>query len=139
MKVPPLIRLAKELITWKRVLFNRFTLLIVVVAIATISGSIYVNSNDEGRVTGSVVTESGTPVTDANVTLRKIPLQGVPNETSTKTTTDGKFEFRGQTKLLEYVIQVKINGTVIASEHHHLYYQGQNQHLVVEIDTKRTQ
>ncbi|GAA0238096.1 carboxypeptidase-like regulatory domain-containing protein [Haladaptatus pallidirubidus] len=134
MKIPPLVRLAMELITWKRLLFNRFTLLAVVICIATVTGAAYVDENDDGTVAGSVVTESGDPVANANVTLRQIPLQGVPKVASTTTNADGEFEFRDRTKLLEYIIQVKIDGTVVASEHHHLYFRGQNQQLVVEID-----
>lgn len=139
MRLPPLIQLAANLFTWKRLLFNRFTLLAVMLVVAALAGTVYVDQNDDGRVTGEVVTESGNPIPGANVTLRQIPLQGVPQTMSTTTNGDGKFEFHDRTELLEYVIRVEIDGTLIASEHHHLYFKGQNQRLVIEIEEEVTE
>ncbi|MFC6825222.1 carboxypeptidase-like regulatory domain-containing protein [Halopelagius fulvigenes] len=133
MKQPPLLKLITEMITWRRLLFNRFTILAAVIVIASIGAVAYVDTNDDGHVQGRVVDSNGNPVQNATVTLREIPLEGVVKSSTTKTDAEGRFEFVDKTNLLEYRIKISVDGEVVASEHHHLYFKGENQELEIQI------
>ena len=134
MKLPPLLRLATELLTVRELLLNRFTVVIAIVVVASVSGVAYVDENDDGVVQGQVVTEAGEPVADVEVVLRKIPLQGVVKVETTTTDAQGRFEFTDQGDLLEYNILVNVNNETVHRERHHLYFKGQNQNLEVVVD-----
>lgn len=134
MRVPPLIRLVMELFTWRRLLFNRFTIMTVVIVVASVGVSAYVGANDDGHVQGQVVTSDGESVSNANVTLRDIPLQGVVKTSTTTTNSNGEFEFTEKNQLLEYRIIVSVDGEQVANKHYHLYFKGQNQNIQIVIN-----
>jgi 5-hydroxyisourate hydrolase-like protein (transthyretin family) len=134
MRLPPLVRLAADMVSWRQLLLNRFTLVIVLILLTSGSVVAYVGANDGGVLEGHVVDSDGDPVSNATVTLRKIPLQGVVKTETTTTNADGEFIFGNQTRLLEYQLRVSVNGTEVATRHGNLYFRGQNKRIVVEID-----
>jgi hypothetical protein len=134
MRVPPLVRLLGEIVTLRKLLFNRFTLLVIVILLASTGVTGFVAANDDGVVEGRVVDHGGEPVEGARVVLRDIPLQGVVKTTSTTTGPDGRFEFANQSKLLEYQLVVELNGTEVLSEHNHLLFRGQHQSVELRLN-----
>lgn len=138
MKLPPLLKLAQEMFTWKELLVNRFTVLIAIILITTGGVVAYVGQNDGGHLSGKVVTESGEPVADATVELHAIPLQGVVATNSTNTTSEGTFEFTGMESLLEYRLIVRVNGTTVHKDRYHLMFRGQNREHTIVIDSQST-
>lgn len=134
MKLPPLLKLVAQTVSVRRLVINRFTILIAVVLIASIALQGYVAVNNDGYVTGQVVDEDGNPVANATVTLSPQTVAGVPDPQSTTTDENGEFEFQDQS-LLEFTIQAQHEELGESkTDQYHLYFQGQNTEvdLVVE-------
>lgn len=135
MRLPPLLRLAMDLFTWRRFVFNRFVLIAVAVLVASGGVAAYVGANDGGVVEGQVVDADGDPMTNVTVTLSDIPLNGVVDTQRTRTDANGEFVFRNQTQLLEYRLQATTDEGTIASESGYNYFRGQNVSVVLEADS----
>lgn len=126
MTLPPLLKLTAETVSVRRLLVNRFTVLIAIVLVASIAVQGYVAVNDDGHVTGQVVDGSGDPVTNATVTLSPQTIAGVPTSESTTTDENGEFAFRDES-LLEFTIQAHHEEHGESETHRrHLYFRGQN-------------
>lgn len=134
MKFPPLIQLALEVTTWRRLLFNRFTMIAIMVLVASSSVGAYVGQNNDGHIHGKVVSQDGEPVVGATVELRNIPLQGVVKTDATETNENGEFEFTDKTQLLEYRLAVIVDGEPVFVERNHLYFKGQNTYHDITVD-----
>jgi len=134
MNAPPLLKLIAETVSVRRLLINRFTILVAVVLVASVAAQGYVAANDDGRITGQVVDESGDPVPNANVTLSPQTVAGVPDPQTTTTDENGEFEFQDGS-LLEFTIKAE-HGEIGASEtqRHHLYFQGQNKEVTLVLE-----
>lgn len=134
MKLPPLLKLARETISFRRLLINRFTILIAVVLVASVAVQGYVAANNDGYVTGQVVDADGDPVANATVTLSPQTVAGVPDPQSTTTDENGEFEFQDDS-LLEYTIKAQ-HPELGESEtqRHHLYFEGQNTEVTLVIE-----
>lgn len=132
-KLPPLLLLLVETVSLRDLLINRLTIIVAVLLLASAGATAYVSANDDGEFTGRVVTESGEPVENVTVTLREIPLQGVVDRENTRTNADGEFRFTDQTQLLEYRVDVRVDGEIVAFERNHLFFRGQNRHVVIVV------
>lgn len=71
---------------------NRFTLTFGTIALIVLVQNIYVALNNDGRVTGTVLDESGQPVASASVVLARRTVTSV--ETVAQTRTDGQGRYR---------------------------------------------
>lgn len=132
MKLPPLLQLVVEVVTLRRLVVNRFTIILLVLGLASLAGTLYIDANDDGDISGQVVTESGDPVANVTITLKQVPLGGGVVKTM-RTTTDksGAFTFSNQTRVLEFQIVVTKDGKKLASERYHLFYYGQNKQIKI--------
>lgn len=134
MKVPPLLKLARETVSLRGLLFNRFTILVVVLLVAAVAWQGYVAANSDGNVTGTVVDADGDPVTNATVTLSPQTVASVPSPQSTTTDENGEFAFRDNTHL-EFTLQAT-HGDLGESdtERYHLYFEGQSKDVTLVIE-----
>jgi len=138
MKVPPTVRqlalLISESVGWRALLLNRFTvvLLLLVASFAGLSG--YTETNDDGHFYGRVVDDTGEPVADARVVVRRVQLKTSEVQYSTTTDKDGYYEFENKTRILEYRITASKEGVGLVREHVHLYFRGQNNRVDLVIN-----
>ena len=126
MKVPPLLKLIGEVVSVRQLLLNRITIILVVVLIGTFAVQGFVGANNDGYVTGQVVTSDGEPVAGAEVTMTPRTLAGTPSPVRTVTDEDGTFEFHDPS-LIEFTIEAEHEeyGTSVTTRHH-LHFEGQN-------------
>jgi hypothetical protein len=83
--------LLRESLSLRRVLVNRFTVVLAIILLATTGANGFMDNNDGDRLTGTVVSEDGTPVENATVTVRAV---GIENQiASTEVVTDGSGQF----------------------------------------------
>lgn len=127
--------LVREVVTLRKLLLNRFTL--VLVCALLISGGIvmYVEANNDGRITGTVVGPDGKPVPDAEVTMREITAESVGSEQTVRTDENGQFIFRKQTNVLEFDIYAEKEGVGRSEERRvHLHFRGENTDLTLKLE-----
>jgi hypothetical protein len=87
---------------------------------------IHVRLNDDGLVTGVVLTPEGDPVQGATVQLREQTLNLVKEPRSVKTDEQGRFEFT-DIDIIEFVVSAKLEGVgASARQRYHLYFKRQN-------------
>lgn len=123
-----------ESLTLRRLLFNRFTVVIVAALLLTGSVQAYADMNNEGHVTGRVVDEDGDPVPGATVYIQRVNVRNQLGRINTTTDENGYFEFTNQTRLLEYRIEAVKEGVGSSGvTRHHLYFRGQNTNLTIVI------
>jgi hypothetical protein len=101
-------------------------LFIVVLVLILVIWLIHVRLNDDGIITGVVLTESGDPVPGAFVQIREQTLNLVKEPRTVQTDQQGRFEFT-DIEMIDFVVSAKLEG-VGASERkrYHLYFMGQN-------------
>jgi len=143
MNVPPTLRqlavLVGETVSLLWLVFNRFVLIVVVVAVLTVGATGYMNANDEGTLRGVVVDADGEPVADANVTLQSQTFEGVPDVKRTETDADGEFTFESYRARGEVALQFRLSAEKAGvgesgSCHRHVYYPDQSVRLTVPLD-----
>lgn len=92
--VEPLVQiwlLLRESFSLRRILVNRFTVVLAVILLATTGANAFMDNNDGDRLTGTIVSEDGTPVENATVTVRVV---GIENQiASHEVVTDGSGQF----------------------------------------------
>lgn len=128
-----------ESLTLRRLLVNRFMLVIVCVALITGSVGAYAGANDDGHISGRVVDTDGDPVANATVYLQRVNIRNQLGRVNTTTDENGYFEFTGQTKTLEFRMHAVKDGLGSSkTTRHHLYFRGQNTQItiVIEADTE---
>lgn len=126
--------LVREVVSIRQLLLNRFTL--VLLCLILIVGGVqgYVNTNNDGRISGTVVDADGDPVPNANVTMQEITAESVGSEQTVQTDENGQFVFRDQTDILEFRIVASKPELGTSSERRvHLYFRGQNTQLTLQI------
>lgn len=134
MNVPPLLLLAKEVVSVRRLLVNRITITLVVVLVVAVALQGYVAANNDGHVTGQVVDADGDPVADATVTLTPDTIGGVPDRSTTTTDDDGRFAF-SDPSLIEFTVEAEHESLGESeTDRHHLYFRGQNVEVTLVID-----
>jgi hypothetical protein len=80
---------------WKRLLFNRFVMVPMVLAAIAVSWNLYARTHDDGIVMGEVVDAAGKPVEGASVTLWTFNFTTFSETNRTTTGLDGRFTFTG--------------------------------------------
>lgn len=133
MKLPPLLQLAQETVTWRKLLLNRLTILLVVLLLVAVPLQVYASGNADGRIQGQVVDEDGDPVENATVKLQKIPLEGVIKSERTTTDENGEFRYENQTDVLEFRIVVEKEGYETAEHHDQSLFPGENRDITIVI------
>jgi len=115
-------------------LANKFTISIIVLFLVIGAGSYYVDANNDGRVSGQVVTETEEPVDNLIVVLTRIDVRGGVTENFQTTTNDqGKFLFENRTKTFEFRITVSDGNTTLSESLYHLYFPGQNKRVTITV------
>lgn len=126
--------LARETLTPRQLLFNRFTLLLAVLLLLGVGMQGYIAANDDGRISGTVIGPDEEPVANANVTMRPIGSETVGSSQTTHTNDAGQFVFRNQTQVLEFSISARKSGIGRFQERRiHLYFRGQNTDVTLEL------
>jgi hypothetical protein len=136
--IPAVVRqlglLIRETVSIRMLVVNRIT--IVLLALLLLSGvsQAYITTNDDGRISGTVVGPDGEPVRDANVTMRPIGSETVGSENTTYTDDDGRFAFTDQARVLQFEISASKGGLGQSEvQRIHLYFRGQNTDVTLEI------
>jgi flagellar biosynthesis protein FliQ len=87
---------------------------------------IHVRLNDDGIVTGVVLTEEGKPVAGATVQIREQTLNLIKQPRTVQTDEQGHFEFT-DIEMIEFVVSAKREGIGASERHHyHLYFMRQD-------------
>jgi hypothetical protein len=76
---------------WRRLVLNRFVLVLGVISVFVIVWNLYVSMHDHGRVSGQVVDASGRPVAGATVVLWVLNFTTYVEKTRATTDSDGRF------------------------------------------------
>lgn len=99
---------------------------IVAVVLVLLIWTTHVRLNDDGIVSGVVLTEAGEPVAGATVQIREQTLNLVKEPRAVQTDQQGRFEFTG-IEMIDFLVSAKLDG-VGASERkrYHLYFMRQN-------------
>ena len=99
---------------------------IVVVVLVLLIWTTHVRLNDDGIVSGVVLTEAGEPVAGATVQIREQTLNLVKEPRAVQTDQQGRFEFT-DIEMIDFLVSAKLDG-VGASERkrYHLYFMRQN-------------
>ena len=99
---------------------------VAAVVLALLIWIIHVRLNDDGVVSGVVLSQAGDPVQGATVQLREQTLNLVKEPRAVKTDEQGRFEFT-DIEIIEFVISAKLEGVgASARQRHHLYFMRQN-------------
>lgn len=99
---------------------------VVAVVLALAIWIVHVRLNDDGIVSGVVLTPEGDPVAGATVQIREQTLNLIKEPRTVQTDEQGRFEFT-DIEMIDFVISATREG-VGASERHryHLYFMRQN-------------
>lgn len=110
-----------------KVIKNRFFITIAVIFLIGTMWNIYISGNNDGFITGYVVDENGTEVSQATVYLNRVGGLGLFTDSIiSKTDKKGKFIFIDQ-ELLEFDMHVEKEGYVkTEKKRFHLYFKSQN-------------
>jgi hypothetical protein len=101
-------------------------LFVVAVVLALLIWNIHVRLNDDGIVTGVVLTQEGNPVQGATVQLREQTLNLVKEPLIEQTDEQGRFVFT-DIEIIEFVISAKREDYGTSVRHrYHLYFKRQN-------------
>jgi len=132
--VRQLVLLAREAFTIRELLWNRFTILLVVLLLLGVGMQGYMTANDDGRISGTVIGPDEEPVANANVTMRPIGSETVGSSQTVQTDENGAFVFRNQTRVLQFSISASKPGIGSSPEQRiHLYFRGQNTDVTLEL------
>ncbi len=76
---------------WRKLLLNRFVLVLGGIAVLVVVWNAYVSTHDHGRVSGRVVDASGRPVAGATVVLWVLDFTTYVDKTHATTDAEGRF------------------------------------------------
>jgi len=117
--------LARRLSEFGRANLGRFVFIVAVV-LALLIWNIHVRLNDDGIITGVVLTPEGDPVQGATVQLREQTLNLVKEPRTEQTDDQGRFIFT-DIEMIDFVISAKKEGIGTSKRHrYHLYFMRQN-------------
>lgn len=81
---------------WRRLVLNRFTVVLGSIAVAVIAWNLYVATHNHGRISGNVVDASGQPVAGATVVLWVQNFTTYVEKTRGVTDAEGRFLMRNR-------------------------------------------
>jgi hypothetical protein len=117
--------LGRRLSEFGRVNLGRI-IFIAAVVLALVIWSIHVRLNDDGIVSGVVLTSEGAPVQGATVQLRERTLNLDKEPRDAQTDEQGRFEFT-DIEMIEFVISAGKEGVGASPRRrYHLYFMRQN-------------
>lgn len=123
-----------ESLTLRRLLVNRFAIVVVVALLLTGSVQAYADMNNEGHISGRVVDDDGDPVAGATVYIQRVNIRNQLGRINTTTDENGYYEFTNQTRLLEFRLEAMKEGVGSSGvSRHHLYFRGQNSQITIVI------
>lgn len=125
--------LARNGLSWRTVLFNRFTIILVAIVLITAGAQAYVNTNDSGVISGQVVDEEGDPVADVTVVIEKVDLKNQVGRQTQTTDSTGQFRF-SDANVLEFRIYAQNDKTKSNVHQIHLYYRGQPRQVTLVLN-----
>jgi hypothetical protein len=103
-----------------RIVFILAVILILVIWL------VHVRLNDDGIVTGVVLTEGGEPVAGATVQIREQTLNLVKEPRAVLTDEQGRFEFT-DIEMIDFLVSAKLDGVGVSErKRYHLYFMHQN-------------
>jgi len=118
-------RLARRLSEFGRANLGRIVFIVAVV-LALLIWNIHVRLNDDGLVSGVVLTQEGDPVQGATVQLREQTLNLLKEPRTEQTDEQGRFVFT-DIEMIEFVISAKREGVGTSERpRYHLYFMRQN-------------
>lgn len=118
---------------WRRVLFNRIMITVLLIVGLSTGAYAYVDANNDGDVSGVVVDEEGEPVPDATVRIGSIDLKGVVIPDQVTTDENGEFTYDNQEMIEFRIVAYHENIGQSEIERHHRLYKGQQMNLEVTI------
>ena len=99
---------------------------IVAVVLVLLIWTTHVRLNDDGIVSGVVLTEAGEPVAGATVQIREQTLNLVKEPRAVQTDEQGRFEFT-DIEIIDFLVSAKLDGVgASARKRYHLYFMRQN-------------
>jgi Carboxypeptidase regulatory-like domain len=93
----------------RRILLNRYSLVLGTIAVAVITWNLYVATHSVGRIAGRVVGPDGRAVAGATVTLREKTLTTLEPRAAAQTDDEGAFVFAGQ-RVHHFVLEAAKSG-----------------------------
>lgn len=124
----------RESMTLRKLLLNRFAIVIIVALLLTGSVQAYAETHNEGHLSGRVVDQDGDPVANATVYLQRVNVRNQLGRINTTTNENGYYEFTNQTQLLEFRLEAVKEGVGSSRvTRHHLYFRGQNEQITIVI------
>ena len=110
---------------WRALVLNRYVVVLVAIALVTITWNLYVATHRDGRIAGVVVGPDGRPVAGAIVTLRERTLTTLEPRATTETDAGGAFVFTDQ-RLHHFVLEARKDGVGASPRAiFRLYFRGQ--------------
>ena len=101
-------------------------LFILAVVLVLLIWMIHVRLNDDGIVSGVVLTQEGDPVAGATVQIREQTLNLVKEPRAVQTDEQGRFEFT-DIEMIDFLVSAKLDGVGAAErKRYHLYFMRQN-------------
>ena len=99
---------------------------IVAVILVLVIWNIHVRLNDDGIITGVVLTEAGDPVGGALVQIREQTLNLVKEPRTVQTDEQGRFELT-EIEIIDFLVSAKLDGVGVSErKRYHLYFMRQN-------------
>ena len=96
------------------------------IVLAILIWNIYASMNDDGIVTGRVVTPDGQPAANATVNLRESTINLLKEPIKTQTDSEGRFRYE-DIDMIEFVLTAQKEGYKNSKRYrYHLYFMGQN-------------
>jgi hypothetical protein len=126
--------LARETLSLRLLLLNRFVLILLLVVAASAGATAYAEANDEGTIEGTVVDSDGDPVANATVVLEKVNLKNKLVKQTQTTDADGQFRFT-DASVLEFRIYARVDGQRTEIRRMHLLYPSQPKELTIVVPT----
>ena len=101
-------------------------LFVAAVVLVLLIWMIHVRLNDDGIITGVVLTQAGDPVPGATVQLREQTLNLVKEPRAVLSDEQGRFEFT-DVEMIDFLVSAKLEGAGASERRrYHLYFMRQN-------------
>ena len=132
--------LVRETLSLRVLLLNRFVIIVALVLSASIGANAYMNYDDGDHLTGTVVTENGTPVGNATVAVDVVGIENIVNSDETRTDAAGRFAIpnysgTGEAAGMELRIRVTTeDGYQSSTIFRHAYFPDQNMNVRITLE-----
>ena len=122
----------------RNIIYNRYFVTFGMIALLAGVWNVYVLFNNNGIISGSIITPNGIPVENAIVVLSEKTLLVTIERDKTITDAQGQFKFSGHNLYQVYLKAYKGDDPEqVAQKDQHLYFRGQNLYLSTPLQMKR--